>query len=562
MTFALSIPSESDPKFQLGLEPGQVLFLLGANGTGKSSLMHRFYRNHQKHARRITAHRQTWLHSNTIMLTHQSKKVSEERIRSRDREPDSRWMESDPGARSSIAIFDLVESENLLARMIADAVRNEDIDSARKQSLIDSPLKVMNDLLRSAGMPITIEISSNAAITARKNDGDPYSIAELSDGERNALLIATDVLTVDSGTLLLIDEPERHLHRSIISPLLTQLFAKRPDCAFVVSTHEIMLPLDNPSAQTLLIRGCNYNGTSVSSWDVDLLHSASEIDDDLKRDILGARRRILFIEGKHTSLDKPLYSVIFPDVSIIAKGNCRDVERAVLSIRDAQELHTLAAFGLVDNDRRPQDDIDRLREAGVYTTAVISVESVYYHPNIQGRVARRHADTTGADVANSIAEARSAALEAITPHILRLSARVAEKQVRERFFAFIPNMNQMAAPAPVNVTIDVPEIVDGERSRLQEAITAGDLLLVLSRYPVRETPALDRIAQSLGFRGRAQYEAAVRKLLKDDVDALHFARGLFGGLAAAIGVDASNDETSLTDTPPDNVGLAEPQRGS
>ncbi len=56
---------------------------------------------------------------------------------------------------------------------------------------------------------------------ASKSGGPHYSVAKLSDGERNALLIAATVLSVTPETLLLIDEPERHLHRSIISPPLT-----------------------------------------------------------------------------------------------------------------------------------------------------------------------------------------------------------------------------------------------------------------------------------------------------------------------------------------------------
>ena len=97
-------------------------------------------------------------------------------------------------------------------------------------------------------------------IVARKNGGNGYSVAELSDGERNAFLIAADVLTAKPGTLILIDEPERHLHRSIISPLLKLLFDRRNDCAFIVSTHELMLPLDTPKASTLLMRSCEYQG--------------------------------------------------------------------------------------------------------------------------------------------------------------------------------------------------------------------------------------------------------------------------------------------------------------
>src|SRR5439155_760568 len=140
-----------------------------------------------------------------------------------------------------------IDAKNVRARSIAGAVDASDMDLARTLSKKVAPIKIINELLRLSNLPIEISDYENDKVVARKSGGTPYSIAQLSDGERNALLVAADVLTVGAGTLVLIDEPERHLHRSIISPLLTLLFEKRRDCAFVVSTHEVMLPLDNPS---------------------------------------------------------------------------------------------------------------------------------------------------------------------------------------------------------------------------------------------------------------------------------------------------------------------------
>jgi len=164
------------------------------------------------------------------------------------------------------------------------------------------------------------------------------------------LLIAGNVLTAPPGTLLIIDEPERHLHRSIISPLLSQLFQHRSDCAFVVSTHDHNLPLEFPDARTLLLRSCTFNGQTVQSWKADELPSDSSNDDSLKRDLLGARRRILFVEGSESSLDKTIYALIFPAVSVIPKGSCHEVERAVGSVRAGETFHWLRAFGIVDGD--------------------------------------------------------------------------------------------------------------------------------------------------------------------------------------------------------------------
>jgi ABC-type Mn2+/Zn2+ transport system ATPase subunit len=553
MRFDLSIPRGNGPALDLAVAAGEVVLLLGANGTGKSSLMHRFYGAHDANARRITAHRQTWFESNAITLSPQQRQQTEANIRGHDTNPQSRWMEYAPSSRASMAIYDLVDAENVRAREIASAVDSDNFDLVKELRKKDAPIKIINELLRLSNIPVTIAIQENAQVVASKNGSAPYSIAELSDGERNAILIAANVLTAKRGTLLLIDEPERHLHRSIISPLLSQLFAKRPDCAFVVSTHDVMLPLDNPDARTLLIRGCSYNGSTVTAWDADIVTPGAGIDDDLRRDILGARRKILFVEGVEKSLDKPLYSLVFPDVSVIAKGSCRDVERAVVSIRDADGLHWLDAFGLVDNDRRPQAEIDRLKGRGVYATTVYSAEGVYYHPEVQRRVAERHASTTGDDFEKQIAEARSAAIAAIAPHVQRLTERVAEKLIREEFFAHIPNKDQISAATPVNISIDVPKIVGAERTRLQEALDAGDLTTIVSRYPVRETPVLDAIARKLGFQDRGQYEGAVRKLLMDDPEALTFVRSLFSTLAADIAAGAGKAGTSVTDTPPAKV---------
>ena len=444
-----------------------------------------------------------------------------------------------------MTIYDLVDAENVRAREITKAVDDDDFDLAKELRKKDAPVSIINELLRLSNIPVTIRIHDNAQVMASKNEGNSYSIAELSDGERNAILIAGSVLTAKTGTLILIDEPERHLHRSIISPLLTLLFTKRPDCAFVVSTHDVMLPLDNPTARTLLIRGCTYEGSAVTAWDADVVSSASGVDDDLKRDILGARRRILFVEGVENSLDKPLYSLVFPSVSVIAKGSCRDVEHAVSSIRNSDDLHWLNAFGLIDNDRRPQPEIDELKNDGVYATSVYSVEGVYYHPGIQVRVAERHARSTGDDFNSRVTLARLAAIAAIAPHVQRLSGRVAEKRVREEFLSRIPNKDQITAAAPVSFSIDVPKIVGEERALLQKALDEGDLATLVSRYPVRETPALSEIARNLGFQNRDQYEGAVRKLLMDEADALTFVRSLFGALTADIASSGGNSGTSV-----------------
>jgi len=540
MSFDFNIPRTTGEPLNITINVGDKVFIMGANGTGKSSLMQHlymslhYYGQTNNNVRRISAHRQTWFSSTTMDLSSQQKRNFENNMRSGDTNLDSRWKDDYASQRASISIYDLIDAENVRARSIAGAVDSQNMEYAKTLSKEDAPIKIINELLRLSNIPIEISVGENDQVIASKCGGTPYSVAELSDGERNALLIAANVLTVKSGTLVLIDEPERHLHRSIISPLLTHLFSKRDDCAFIVSTHDVMLPLDNPSARTLLIRGCTYAGSSVSGWDVDIVPPETEIDDDIKKDIFGGRRKILFIEGTENSLDKPLYSLVFPNVSIIAKSSCRDVEHTVSSIRDSANLHWVHALGIVDNDRRPEADINRLKEKGIYALPVFSVESIYYHPHIQDLIAQRHAVVTGNDESKLLASAKIAAIEAIKPCIKRLSDRTAEKAIREEFFRNLPKKEDIKDGIPINVSIDVAKFVKQEYERLQYALNAGNVAEIISRYPVREAPALDKIAKALGFQNCKQYEGAVRKLLIDDKEALIFVKSLFGTLASDI----------------------------
>lgn len=535
MQINLSIRRQNGQALEVPLDDGQCVFMLGANGTGKSSLMHAFYTAHSAAARRISAHRQTWFASSSLSLSPEQKRQTEQGIHNADMNVEARWKDDYSAQRANIAIYDLIDAENVRARKIAGAVDGNDMNLAKDLSKKDAPIKAINELLRLSSIPIEISVRQNEQVMASKTGGDPYSVAELSDGERNALLIAANVLTVPPTTLLLIDEPERHLHRSIISPLLTLLFQKRADCKFVVSTHDVLLPLDNPNTRTILIRGCAYNQRTVSYWDVDIVPANAPIDDRIKKDILGSRRKVLFVEGEEkTSLDKPLYSLIFPNISVVAKGGCNEVALTVAGIRGAPAFHWVHAFGIVDNDGRTPADIARLKTTGVYALAVYMVESIYYHPEIQRRVAERYAVMTGEKAATKLGAAKTAALTAVGQHARRMSSRAIEKKVRDQIEAKCPTQAQIATEAPVNITIDVAAALATEQAVFQELITNQDLEGIICRYPIRETPALTLIASHLGFRDREQYESAVRKLLMDDAAALTYVRNLFATLYADI----------------------------
>jgi hypothetical protein len=419
--FELIIPRHDGGGLEVSIDVGQTLFVLGANGTGKSALVTLLYGGHQGRARRISAHRQTWMNSNAISLSPEQKRSHEIGMIGIDAQPTARWKDDYSAVRPTIAVYDLIDAENVRARAIAGAV-----------------------------------------------DGDD-------------------------------------------------------------------MPLDNPSARTLLVRGCTVSSDTFISWDADLVPPGAGIDEGLKRDILGARRKLLFVEGETTrSLDTPLYGAVFKDVSVIARGSSRDVEQAMAGVRGAHDLHWLRAFGIVDNDGRSQAEIDQLKGRGIYAVSVFSVESVYYEPEIQRRVAERYAEVTGEHAPARVAAAKAAAIATIVPHVERLSERAVEKSLREEIMRKMPTREQIAAGARVDISVDVAGAVAAESNRLQAFIDAGNLAAIIGRYPVRETGALREIAVNLGFQGREQYERAVRTLLTSDEEARAIVEGLFGTLGADI----------------------------
>ncbi|MGW1454388.1 DUF4435 domain-containing protein [Salegentibacter agarivorans] len=436
-TFRIQLPTTTEP-IDYSLENGSSIFVLGANGTGKSSLMHRIYSLNRDNCVRIFAHRRTWFTSNTIDITPAQKIQTEGYIKTNDTKAESRYKDNYAQQRASISIFGLINSENTRARGITKAVDEDDLENAKSLAVKNSPLNDINELLALSNLPIKISLGEGELLLASKNGSENYSIAELSDGERNALLIASEVLIAKPGSLILLDEPERHLHRSIISPLLTSLINKRPDCGFVISTHDINIPMDYKASDILLLRECFWLGQNISNWDADIFSSNYDIPYEVKRSILGSKRTMLFVEGDESSLDVQIYQLIYPQISVIPKGNCREVQNAVDGIFNSENLHWIDAYGLIDADDRPMNQIESLLEKNIVATDCYSVESLYYDTDIIKKVAEVYSEITEKNADEIFENAINTIIPTISQHKDRMCARMCEKKSRTELMKNFP----------------------------------------------------------------------------------------------------------------------------
>ena len=514
---------------------GEVVFVIGPNGSGKSSLLQKLYADNLKHAIRISAHRQTWFDQNAGDMTLRQKRSMDANISNADAEGSSRWEESYASERINVALFGLIDLDNAHARKARNALLSRDEMEQKKIKQEPAPFSRLNNLLKMGNLPINISIGDNQQLFASKNNSQPYSIAEMSDGERNAVLLAAAILTAPSKTLIIIDEPERHLHRSIASPLLVALFAERNDCAFVISTHDVSLPMDIPQSTTLLLRSCTWEGQSGIEWDSDIVDADLDNINDIKRAILGSRRKILFVEGDPNSTDRHTYSILYPDISVSPCGNCTEVERAVTGIRNSGHLHWVTAYGLIDRDNRPPEEVEQLAEQAIFALDCYSVESLYYDTMIMEKIETRQSNVSP-DIAD-LNKAKQSIVTEVSRHKERLCALLIEKRARNAVQAALPTHESLSQNPIHCIKFDASGLLAEEEKKIDNLVSNQDTDGLINRYSVSTTGALGAAAKALGFHGRAEYESAVKKLLVDDEIVRNALRDRLSDLTQAIEKD-------------------------
>lgn len=523
MNCTIQIPGKNGPVI-CEVANNRPIFILGPNGTGKSALVHRMRTLIPGGTVYIPGSRTVHFDSTSLNMTPMSRKQYEINSAGWDSNPETRWKPISGSQRAEKSIHDLQSAEvqykiDAANRIIID----DDVDGVvEKLKLRNSPLDNANQIFSQSNLPVQFSIADGEVTCS--HGGKNYSIAQMSDGERSALIIMSDVVAAKSGTTFIIDEPELHLHRSIVVPLLHSLISRRPDCSFVVCTHEIDLPSEFLNARIILVRGCEWAGNYVSWWDVDVLDDHQHIPEDLRVDIYSSRKKILFIEGMSGSLDSPLYAILYPNVSIRDKGGCEQVRRAVVGLKSTEAFHRTLPFGLVDNDAMTEEFINSLRLDGVYALPIFSVESLYYSRPVRRALAIRQAAGLGLDHNELADKSDAAALKEVSrsTSMEHLAARLSERAVRQQIARATPSRAEIVAAAGTAISVSIASPYTEIMNRLSALVDTDDIDEIIARYPVRETGALEAIRVALKFQSLEDYESAARVAVKSD-DALRLA---------------------------------------
>lgn len=399
----------------------------------------------------------------------------------------------------------------------------------------DSPIDRVNSIMEQANLPVRMHIRNGEVQAIR--GGVPYSIAKMSDGERAALVLSAEVVSAMPASVFVLDEPELHLHRGITLPLISILIKERQDCGFIVSTHELELPSEWTESNVIIVRNCNWLGDQPQSWEFDVIAANAPIPEELRLDVLGSRKQIVFVEGKASSLDKPLYSLLFPSATIVSRNSSREVRQAVQGLRANQDTHHTIAFGIIDNDGLSIEQIGALATEYVFALPVFSVEALYYSLETLEAVAKQK-EALGSDSAALIARAKDRALQALHVQgtLTHLAARISEQRMRNVVLSHVPDRDTMIAAGQSSIPILVSSPFPNELAHIHSLLQVCKLEAIIERYPVRESGVLAALAKGLGFENRADYERAVLARVKVEPTLKAALRAKLGPLPELLGI--------------------------
>lgn len=520
---------------------GTPSFIVGPNGSGKSALVQFIRQKLENRVVYLPGSRSSLFRGGGGNLSVAQVTQLVESITHHDITGRTRWDTAYAYDRNDIALFNLAEEENFHGREIRKRVKRSKLGEgeqiiAEVQNMM-SPLEDMNAVLSSANLPIRLELDRRGALEVTNSAGEKYPVNRASDGERSATIIASEIIVAEPQSWFLLDEPELHLHPSIINPLLGALIEKRTDCGFIISSHNLQFVEDFPESQMILTRDCKWSGEEVQSWDFDVLPNMGEAPEYLRVDILGSRRKVIFTEGDNNSLDYRIYAILFPDVSIRPLGSSEEVIRAVKGLNKTMEGHHLQAFGIIDQDGMSTEAMQKFHNDKIFPLPVSAVESLYYAKESMISVAKHIGSGAGETLSSEcfVEKVSRQALEDLDGQSLEnLASYVAEKKFRNQLSREIPGRKDLKAGASAKYDLSIENPFSQELEKIKELKNAGEIHEIIARYPVKKSRMLHKLSVELGFKTPTDYCNTFLTVLRRNKKLQDELRSKFGKLKAEI----------------------------
>ena len=310
MAFQFVIPTHGEPA-TISIEPGTSATFVGANGSGKTRLALLIEQGAGEGVHRISAHRALGLNP-TVPKISESLALNGLRFGYAGEGMGVHHREAHRWAQGKAAVALLNDFDFLVQALFAEQSRTAlkthqnaraGVDQQAEPTKFESLKAIWERLLPHRELVISgdnIEVRVPGAENL-------YSASEMSDGERSVFYLAGQMLMAAPNSLLVIDEPELHVHRSIINRLWDELENVRRDCSLIFITHDLEFAASRVG-QKYVIRNYTQN---ERKWDIEPVPEETGFTEELTPLLLGSRRPILFVEGDLSSLDKAVYRSVY-----------------------------------------------------------------------------------------------------------------------------------------------------------------------------------------------------------------------------------------------------------
>lgn len=388
-TIEIPVPQQSNEEAMVGIGPGHPVILdvssgnsivlVGANGSGKTRLGAYIEQMLDDKGHRIAAQRSIRMEDRITLSDYDSSLLNlhQGHPEERNNRAAYRWRNDpynhpiDDFSKVLQALF--AEKNRKLSDDHAMRLKGQDVPPPR--TMLDVLLEIWQRLLPNR----TLEIL-DASIKVRRSTGAsgdlaPYQPSKMSDGERVIFYLIGQCLLAPQNSVIIIDEPELHVHPSISAILWDSLEAEREDCALVYITHDIEFATARASAKKYFVRGI-YN---TSFWDIEAIPESSDLPESLVMLLAGNRRPVLFVESKNGKYDELIYRAAYPAMRVEPRGACDTVIHTVVTFRANPSLHKLGkTYGCIDSDHRSDQNKDYLRtKLNIECLRVAEVENIF-----------------------------------------------------------------------------------------------------------------------------------------------------------------------------------------
>jgi hypothetical protein len=491
----LLLPETIEPGARVTLTDFKRAIFVGANGTGKTRIGV-WLDLHNTNAHRISAQKALDLPDIVRPLNSDTAK---ELFFYGQSNPNKQWLEQ-VGKREGRwhgrpETHTLNDFENLVTLLHSeeyDAVLTAKASVPAGQAFAVPPTKLdrLLALWESVLPHRKLIVKSGTFNTSIPGTSTVYPSSQMSDGERVVFYYIGEVLCSKPNSIIIVDEPENHVHKAIQSRLWDEIENSRQDCAFVYLTHDIDFAVSRTNAKKVWVKKFENN-----LWDYELLSDTVDIPEAVYFEVLGSRKDILFIEGDKSSLDYHLYKEIFRYKTVEPLISCNKVISATRSFNELHHKHRLNASGLVDRDRRNDVEIQALRNTALLIPEVAEVENFFLLEGVVRAVAgnmHQDPDTVFAMVrTNVIAFFNQQLNRQVAEHSKYRLAKIAERGFNG---SPVDQPTLEAAKAALIASLDVPGIYNSIRAEFEGYAQADDYPNILKVFNNKGITATSAVA--------------------------------------------------------------------